>query len=245
MKTNKIILGIILSGFIAQIGSAQKVDDWFNENAVLHILHAKTSPHASKDEIVSFLNDEYFPVAESAYPGAILLHLEGIDGDRKGQHAKFWIFSSVDVRNSYFPKAKTATDKYKTYTKKLDRQISQNKMVELFRGWDMSLLIDWMIVGINQGKNPLANLKGLEMDVHHLSLDFPGDKNSVEKKLGELMNGVEHPDSQFYILLGERFMRVGGHAILELHKPGHSYRSIIENADLPLEKGLFSSYHIW
>ena len=245
MKTKQIILTLILSGFIGQTVSAQKVDDWFNENAILDIFHIKTSPNATRDEIVSFLNDEYFPVAETAYPGTILLHLEGIDGDRKGQHAKFWIFSSADVRDSYFPKIKTVSDKYKTYTKKLDREISQNKMVELFRGWDWSYKIDWRIVGIIKSKKPPMNLKGLEMEVHHLSLDFAGDKNSVEKKLGELMNRVEHPDSQFYILMGERDMRAGGYAILELHTPGHSYRSVIENADLPLEKGLFSSYHIW
>lgn len=43
------------------------------------------------------------------------------------------------------------------------------------------------------------------MDVHRLPLDFDGDKKAVEQKLGELVNGLEYPDSQFYILLGELF----------------------------------------
>jgi hypothetical protein len=242
MKTIQIILGIALLGLISQTVSAQKVDDCLNENAILSIFHVKSSPHASRDEIVSFLNDEYFAVAESAYPGTILLHLEGIVGDRKGQHARFWIFPSADVRNSYFLDIETATDKYYTYTKKLDRKISQNKMVELFRGWDWRYNTNWRIVGLTKGKNPLTNLRGLELDVHHLSLDFDGDKKAVEQKLGELVNRV---DSQFYILLGERDQRVGGYAILELHTPGHSHKSVFENAELPLEKGLFSSYRIW
>jgi hypothetical protein len=51
-----------LSGFITQIGSAQRVDDWFNEDAGLDIFHLKTSPNASREEIVSYLDNEYFPV---------------------------------------------------------------------------------------------------------------------------------------------------------------------------------------
>jgi hypothetical protein len=67
----------------------------------------------------------------------------------------------------------------------------------------------------------------------------------VEKQLKEALKKTDYPHSQFFILYGDRDTRKGGYAILELHTPGQSQKSVFENSDLPLEKGLFSSYRIW
>ncbi len=244
MRTKQIILGIVL-GLISQTVSAQKVDDWFNEDAVLDIFHVKTGPNASREEIVSFLDNEYFPVTENAYPGTVQFHVEGITGDRMGQHVKFWIFSTVAVRASYFPETGKPSEKYWKYRKAEDKKISQNKMVELFRGWDWDFKTDWRIIGKTEDRKNLDAIKGLEFDVHYISMDFKGDKGMAEKQLKEALKKTDYPDSQFFILYGERDTRKGGYAIMELHTPGHSYKSVIENSDLPLDKELFSSYRIW
>ncbi len=245
MKTKQIILSITLLGLIFQTVSAQKVDDWFNENAILDIFHVKASPNATGDEIVSFLNDEYFPVMENAYPGTLLLHMESIAGERKGQHVKFWIFSTVAVRDSYFLGGPNTSEKYKTYSKKVSRKISQNKMVELFRGWDWDFKTDWELIGKTEDRKNLDDIKGLEFDIHYVSMDYKGDHAMTENQLKETLKNTDYPDSQFFILYGERDTREGGFAILELHTPGQSYKSVLENSDLPLEKDLFSSYRIW
>lgn len=245
MKTKQIILSIILSGFIAQISSAQKVDDWFNVDAILDIYHIKTSPHASRDEIISFLNDEYFPVVENAYPGTVQFHVEGIAGDRKGKHAKFWIFPTVAVRDSYYPELGNTSEKYMKYRKAVDKKVSQNKMVELFRGWDYDYNTDWKIVGKTEDRKKWHSIKGLEFDVHYVSMDYNGHHAMVQKQLKETLKNIDYPDSQFFILYGDRDRRKGGYAILELHTPRQSQISVIENMELPLEKELFSSYRIW
>jgi hypothetical protein len=59
-----------------------------------------------------------------------------MNGERKGQHVKFWIFSTVAVRDSYFLGGPNTTEKFKTHNKKANRKIPKNKMVEMFRGWD-------------------------------------------------------------------------------------------------------------
>lgn len=244
MKT-KIILGIAFLGLFSQILSAQKVDDWFNVDALLDIYHIKTSPQASREEIVSFLNDEYFPVVENAYPGTVQFHVEGIAGDRKGQHAKFWIFPTVAVRNSYYPELGKTSAKYVKYRKAVDKKVSQNKMVDLFRGWDYDFNTDWRIIGMTEGRKNWDGIKGLEFDVHYVSMDYKGNHVMVKKQLKETLKNKVYPDSQFFILYGERDIRKGGYAILELHTPGQSQKSVIENLELPLEKDLFSSYRIW
>ena len=96
----------------------------------------------------------------------------------------------------------------------------------------------------HQGQETPYDLKGLEMDVHHPSLDFEGNKNTLEKKVGELVNREKHFDSQFYFLMRARGTLVDGYFILERHTPGHFYKAVIEKSNLHLEKELFSSYRI-
>lgn len=90
----------------------------------------------------------------------------------------------------------------------------------------------------------LTDIKGKELDVHHVMLEYKGDGTKIEAELLKLIAGKDLPNSQFFILLGDRDMRVGGYAILELHKTGESNRDLLENSVIPMEKELFSSYHI-
>lgn len=245
MKTKQLILSIALIGLIFQTVSAQKVDDWFKKDAVLITFHVKISPNATREEVLSFLHNEYFPVYEAAFPGRFNFHIEGIAGDRKDQHAELWVFESDAVRDSYHPEPGIASEKYYKYKKELNKKISKNKMIEFFRGKDPSINTDWKIASKTGDRPGLTDLRGLEMDMHYLHLEYDGDAARVQEALDQILKNTEHPNSQFFIMYGERDVRKGGYAILELHTPGHSYKSVFENSDLPLEKGLFSSYRIW
>jgi hypothetical protein len=246
MKTKQIILSIALLGLISQTVSAQKVGDWFKKDAVLIPFHVKTSPNTTREEVLSFLHNEYFPVYETAFPGRFSFHIEGIAGDRKDQHAQLWVFASDAVRDSYHPEPGIEpSEKYWKYKKELNKKISQNKMVELFRGYDLSINTDWKIVSKTDDRPSLTDLRGLEMDMHYLPLEYDGDAAVVQGALEKILKNTEHPNSQFFIMYGERDVRKGAYAILELHTPGNSHQSAFESLDLPLEKGLFSSYRIW
>lgn len=224
---------------------AQKVTDWLNMDAVMLIWHAKTSPYATREEVMDFLQNDYFPVEAEAFPQLYSVQLEGIAGERKGQHCKWWLFESVEARNSYFPQeGGEPTERYYRYAREKDKKISQNRLTELFRGFDTDFNSYYIVVSKSEARERLAELPGLEMDMHYLPLDYGGDLDRVRTALYEQIKDGGYPNSQFFIYYSDRYARKGTYTIMELHLPGHSHRLRVEEADLPLEKELFSSYRI-
>ena len=245
MKIYNFIFALSLL-FVSTFTQAQRTSDWMKTGAVLDIFHAITGPHAARDSVIAFLNEEYMPVVTEAFPETRSFHLEGIAGDRKGQHAKFWIFASVAVRDSYFPKAGgRPTKRYLTHNKEMNRKYSYNKMVELFRGWDYSFKTDWEIVGKTPDLPGLNGLRGIEMDVHYLARKPGMSKKKLAGFLVEKLAAIECTTSQFFVIHGDRDTRKNHFAVLELHQPGQSQRDKIANLDLLWEPKLYSSYRIW
>ncbi len=242
----KVVLSLLPMLSLCLSLHGQKTQDWLKPGAILDIFHAKLGPYAERDSVIDFLNNEYMPVMAEAFPQTYAFHIEGIDGDRKGQHVKFWVFSSTAVRDSYFPVAGgRPTDSYITHNEKASRQVSTNKMIELFRGWDFDFKTDWKIVGATEARASLEELPGLVMDVHYLAKKQNVSRRELQNHLATTLQQLKGENSQFFLLYGDRDTRKGTYAILELHAPGESKKEQICSSGLVFEGALFSSYRIW
>lgn len=251
MKGLRLILLLTICFLAWQTGHSQQFENYLKPGMVLDLLHINTKAGTDREARLDFLNNVWAPAIREGLPGTVSIHVEGIDGERNEQHAKFSLFSSVAIRDKYFrggdEDAIGMTEEAKQLWAEARAKggVTQEKVRSFFEGYDSSNFNFWQIVSATDPRPSLAGLHGMEMDMHYLSPDQGTDHEKLEKQLNKKLRQFASADRQYLLLLSDRGTREGSYAIMELHKPGQSQKKAIMDSDLKLDASLFSTYRIW
>lgn len=250
MKNAKLVFWIAICSFSIQTGTAQEIDNCLKPGMILDLMHINTNPDAEREARVDFLNNVYFPAVREGLPGTVSYHVEGIGGERSGQHVKFSLHASQAIRDKYFHAEGQGLGMTEEAMKlweaaKVKGGVTQEKVKSLFNGWDFSNFNFWKIVSAAGRQPEHCELSGLEIDMHYLVKKQDVDKEKLEKQLIKKLKSLSTNDSQLFLLYSDRGTRMGAYAILDLHASGKNCKEAIMNSDLKLDASLFSSYRIW
>lgn len=231
-----------------QIGQSQESNNWLKSGTILTLLHIYNQPDVGRSTRIDFLNNVYFPVIQEALPGTFSFHLEGIDGERSGQHVRFTLIASEDIQDKYFKEEGQKigmTKEARELWDKATEDLPHEKIGQLFKGWDFSIFNFWKIISATPTQTEFSGLQGWEIAMYYLIEEHDSRNQKWEKQMAKKLRNLSKGGSQLFLLFSEGGTRKGSYAIMELHQSGQSQKEAITDSELNLEPRLFSTYRIW